>query len=395
MHEPTCLSKDAGRIEVSFWLRAYATGLISVFLTSCRRMLRRAAWIWVLLSLSAAAQAAWVDADHPHIQYLGRVSMANPKAPAFSWTGVSVRVRFTGPSISVRLRDTHNRYTVLIDGIERGLLEARAEQEEYPLAHNLGEGTHELQLIKRHESNFTKAEFLGVRLSDGHTLQPPPDRSMLRMEFIGDSYVACYGCELNRRDGDDQDYRRFTNVSRSFGTLVAKHYGAEVMVNAYSGKGLVRNASNDTSGRTFAAYYERTLHVGEDLGWPRDTWSFSSWVPRLVVIHLGINDFVGKTAQPASQDAFVERYAQFLQALRGRYPGARFVLMSTTDWPYGLLRPAVEKVMQRQTAAGHQDTTHLHYYMQGDALHWHPSVKQHEYIAARLIELIDREKLLR
>ena len=380
---------------MGFWLRAYATGLISVFLYSCRRMLRRAAWIWVLLSLSAAAQAAWVDADHPHIQYLGRVSMANPKAPAFSWTGVSVRVRFTGPSISVRLRDTHNRYTVLIDGIERGLLEARAEQEEYPLAPNLGEGTHELQLIKRHESNFTKAEFLGVRLSDRHTLQPPPARSMLRMEFIGDSYVACYGCELNRREGDDQDYRRFTNVSRSFGSLVAKHYGAEAMVNAYSGKGLVRNASSDTSGRTFAAYYERTLHVGEDLGWPRDAWSFSSWVPRLVVIHLGINDFVGKTTQPASQDAFVERYAQFLQALRGRYPGAKFVLMSTTDWPYGLLRPAVEKVIQRQTAAGHQDTTHLHYDMQGDALHWHPSVKQHEYIAARLIELIDREKLLR
>lgn len=380
---------------MGFWLRAYATGLISVFLTSCRRMLRRAAWIWVLLSLSAAAQAAWMDADHPHIQYLGRVSMANPKAPAFSWTGVSVRVRFTGPSISVRLRDTHNRYTVLIDGIERGLLEARAEQEEYPLAHNLGEGTHELQLIKRHESNFTKAEFLGVRLSDGHTLQPPPARSVLRIEFIGDSYVACYGCELNRREGDDQDYRRFTNVSRSFGSLVAKHYGAEAMVNAYSGKGLVRNASSDTSGRTFAAYYERTLHVGEDLGWPRDAWSFSSWVPRLVVIHLGINDFVGKTTQPASQDAFVEHYAQFLQALRSRYPGARFVLMSTTDWPYGLLRPAVEKVMQRQTAAGHQDTVHLHYDMQGDALHWHPSVKQHEYIAARLIELIDREKLLR
>lgn len=395
MHEPTCLSKDAGRIEVGFCLRAYATGLISVFLTFCRRMLRRAAWIWVLLSLSAAVQAAWVDADHPHIQYLGRVSKANPKAPAFSWTGVSVRVRFTGPSISVRLRDTHNRYTVLIDGIERGLLEARAEQEEYPLAHNMGEGTHELQLIKRHESNFTKAEFLGVRLSDGHTLQPPPARSVLRMEFIGDSYVACYGCELNRREGDDQDYRRFTNVSRSFGSLVAKHYGAEAMVNAYSGKGLVRNASSDTSGRTFAAYYERTLHVGEDLGWPRDTWSFSSWVPRLVVIHLGINDFVGKTTQPASQDAFVERYAQFLQALRGRYPGAKFVLMSTTDWPYGLLRPAVEKVIQRQAAAGHQDTMHLHYDMQGDALHWHPSVKQHEYIAARLIELIDREKLLR
>ena len=100
-----------------------------IFFFACRISLR-AVRLLALLSLSAAVQAAWVDADHPHIQYLGRVSKANPKAPAFSWTGVSVRVRFTGPSISVRLRDTHNRYTVLIDGIERGLLEARAEQEE-------------------------------------------------------------------------------------------------------------------------------------------------------------------------------------------------------------------------------------------------------------------------
>jgi hypothetical protein len=358
-------------------------------------MLLRALCLFGLLSLSAAAQATLVDADHPDIQYMGRVSLANPKAPAFSWTGVSVRLRFTGPSISVRLRDSLNRYSVVIDGIERDVLETRAGREEYLLASNLGEGHHELQLIKRHESNYTKAEFLGVRLSDGHSLLTPPARSALRMEFIGDSYVACYGCELGRREGDDQDYRRFTNVSRSFGSLVARQYGAEAMIVAYSGKGLVRNASTDTSNKTFLPYYERTLHAGEDLGWPMDPWPFNSWVPRLVIIHLGINDFVGKVTKPALPAVFVDHYDQFLQSLRARYPGANFVLMSTTDWPHGLLRSAVEKVVQRQKAAGYQDTAHLYYALQSNALHWHPSVKQHEEIAARLIELIDREKLLR
>lgn len=358
-------------------------------------MLPRAVCLLALLSFSAAAQATLVDADHPRIQYLGRVSLANPKAPAFSWTGVSVRLRFTGPSISIRLLDTFNRYSVLIDGIERGVLEARAEKEEYLLADNLGAGPHELQLIKRHESNYTKAEFLGVRLSDGHSLLPPPARSALRMEFIGDSYVACYGCELGRREGNDKDYQRFTNVSRSFGSLVAKHYSAEAMVVAYSGKGLVRNASTDTSNNTFLSYYERTLHVGEDLGWQVDQWPFNSWVPRLVVIHLGINDFVGDVTKPALPNIFVDRYDLFLRSMRTRYPDVRFVLMSTNDWPHGLLQSAVEKVVQRQKAGGHQDTVYFHYALQGNALHWHPSVKQHEEIAARLIEVIDREKLLR
>lgn len=263
------------------------------FLSGGFRVLRRMGWALVLTALTGRAQATWVDADHAYIQYLGRVNLANPRAPAFSWTGVSVRLRFTGPSISVRLRDYSNRYSVVIDGIERNQLIARAEQEEYLLADDLGEGQHELHLIKRHESHWHKVEFLGARLAQGHSLLPPPSRSELRMEFIGDSYVACYGCEMDRREGDYQDYLRTTNVSRSFGSLVARHYGADAMLNAYGGKGLVRNSSDDNSGRPFPRYYERTLHVGEDLGWPADPWPFTSWVPRLVVIHLGINDFSG------------------------------------------------------------------------------------------------------
>lgn len=356
------------------------------------RVLRYACCTLVLFGFSGAAQATLVEADHPYIQYLGRVSLANPKAPAFSWTNVSIRLRFTGSSISVRLNDTFNRYSVVINGIEHSVLEARGGQKEYLLASNLGEGPHELQLIKRHESNFTKAEFLGVRLSDGHSLLPPPPRSALRMEFIGDSYLACYGCELNQREGDDQAYRRFTNISRSFGTLVAKHYDAEAMIVAYSGKGLVRNASGDTSNKTFTSYYERTLNMGQDSA---DPWTFASWVPRLVVIHLGINDFVGDVAKPAEPDTFVDRYDEFLKNLRSHYPGAHFVLMSLTEWPHGLLRPSVQKVVQRQKDNGHQDTTQLHYELVGEALDWHPSIKQHEEIAARLIALIDREKLLR
>lgn len=352
---------------------------------------------WLLLGACFAgdALATWHDADHAYIQYLGRVGSIGSKVPAFSWTGVSVRLRFTGPAVLVRLRDHSNRYSVIIDGIERDQLIARADQEEYPLAENLGEGPHELHLIKRHESHWHKVEFLGIRLAPGHSLLPPPNRPELRMEFIGDSYVSCYGCEMNGREGGYQDYLRTTNVSRSFGSVVARHYGAEAMLNAYGGKGLVRNASEDTSGKSFSRYYERTLHVGEDLGWPADPWPFSSWVPRLVVVHLGINDFSGDTTQPARPDVFVARYEQFLQSLRARYSGARFVLMSVPDWPYSLLRPSVEKVVQHQRAAGHHDVSHLYYELQGEALDWHPSVRQHEEIAARLIELIDREKLLR
>ena len=86
------------------------------------------------------------------------------------------------------------------------------------------------------------------------------------------------------------------------------------------------------------------------------------------------------------------RYEGFL-SLRARYKGARFVLMSLPEWPYRLLKPSVEQVVQSQRAAGHNDVFQLHYVMQGEALHWHPSSRQHKEIANLLIDLIDRENL--
>ena len=347
------------------------------------------------LSLTGLVHATWIPADHPHIQYLGRVSFSNPKAPAFSWTGVTIGLRFTGPSIAVRLRDQFSRYSVVINDAEFGVLEVRADQEKYIIAQNLGEGEHELKLIKRHESHWSKAEFLGVLLSHGHDLLPPPNRSKRRFEFLGDSYVACYGCESDRKDGDQQDYLQYTNVTKSFGSLVAKHYGAEAMILAYGGKGLARNSDDDITGRNFAIYYERTLHVGADRGWPVDAWTFESWIPQLVVIHLGINDFSGVSALPAFPAVYVERYEQFINSIRTRYSGARFLLMSTTDWPYGLMRSAVEDVIRRQEALGYKDVLQLHYDLKPEALHWHPSIRQHEEVAQLLVELIDKYGLVR
>ena len=106
---------------------------------------------------------------------------------------MSVRLRFTGPSISVRLRDTYNRYTVLIDGIERDCWRREQNRKNIPLPTTWG-GDSRIAVDQASRIQLHQGRVLGVRLSDGHTLQPPPARSMLRMEFIGDSCVACYGC---------------------------------------------------------------------------------------------------------------------------------------------------------------------------------------------------------
>lgn len=355
----------------------------------------RAVLFWIFLVWAGVCHAGWIDADDTSIQYVGRISFVQPKAPAFSWTGVSIQFRFTGPLVAVRIQDGFNRYTVEIDGSDRGVLVTRPDQIEYTLANGLGEGVHQLRLTKRHESHYSIAKFLGVRVADGHRLLPSPARNAKRIEVVGDSYVACYGCEASGREGYEKSYLQYTNITKSFGALLARHYDAEGMLLAYSGKGLVRNAAGDSSGATFPVYYERTLHAGENIGSPQERWFPSRWVPGLVVIHLGINDFGGQASIPALPHEFVARYEQFLNNLRSRYPGAKFVLMSVNEWPYGLLRPAVERVVQKQNNAGHHDLFHFHYDMVGEALDWHPSVRQHREIADALISVIDREGLMR
>lgn len=47
----------------------------------------------------------WISPEHEKLQYTGRIDWKDKEAPVFFFPGTSVRMRFTGETIKVRVRN--------------------------------------------------------------------------------------------------------------------------------------------------------------------------------------------------------------------------------------------------------------------------------------------------
>ncbi len=255
-----------------------------------------------------------ISPSDPLIRYTGRIDFSDPNRPAFDWPAVTIEAAFTGESIAVLLVDGQNLYNVLVDG-RTSVLQTRTGVQRYVLAEGLSGGQHTLRLTKRTETFYGTPQFLGFELADGGQLQPlppPPDRSI---EFIGDSITAGYGTE---GDSPTCVYSKETeNVELTYAAMTAADLNAQYVVLAVSGVGIVRNynAGENMTPGTMLTYYDGTT---TDPNTP--PWDFSRWIPQVVVINLGTNDF--STAPHPDGEVFLRGYVDLIVKIRNRYPDA-------------------------------------------------------------------------
>jgi len=125
-------------------------------------------------------------------------------------------------------------------------------------------------------------------LGDGQPLLTPPTRLTRRIEFIGDSYTCGYGVESPSTTCTIPQLREYENNYLAYDNVASTDISAEFHVIAYSGRGMVRNYGdpNQISLYPMPKYYMQTLVNDET-----QNWNFSSWIPDVVVIFLGENDF--------------------------------------------------------------------------------------------------------
>lgn len=266
-------------------------------------------------------------------------------------------------------------------------LEAKEGLNSYKIGKKLKDTIHTLQIWKRTEATCGRGYFAGIVIDKEATLYPVkiPKR---KIEFIGNSITCGYGLE-----GDTKDCKfsaATENNYLSYGAIVARELDAEYRAVAFSGKGIYQNYGGGQDD-VMPEFYQLQNPLDED-----SQWDLKSWIPDLVVINLGTNDFAHEVPDSAG---FVKNYSGLLRTIQRNYPNAKIVClisqMLSDHWPVGVnARTNCKKFIE----AAISDVNSKNIYLtelsaqgnNGYGCDYHPNKKQHEINAEELTSFIKK-----
>ncbi len=344
--------------------------------------------VLTVITVLPGPAAAGPPAPRPAgVHTAGRVQLGGDSM-RYSWPGVYFEGRFRGTGVGIVLNDAAADYDVEIDGATVSTLVAPGRTTHWVTG--LPRGGHDVRLVKRSESPWAVSEFGGFVAARGGAILSGPASRHRQIEFIGDSYTAGYGNLSPTRDCTGDEVNRTTDADRSFGALTAQRLNADYQINAFSGRGMVRNYNGGDPGTSYRTYYDRALLSVDGDIWRRP----GSWRPQLIVVGLGINDFStavnpGEPWTPESLvAAYRDAYHGFLDKLRTRYGPRAIIVVSTTNiYNTTVLADTAKEIVGERNSRGDSRIRHWHY---GDAgldyggCHWHPSARDHQIIADEL-----------
>lgn len=353
--------------------------------------MRPVVFVWVTLAGLAGCSPPRTGHDAethtPFVRFVGRVDTSDPSSARFAWSGSGFVARFEGSSLAVRMGGGQE-YTVLVDGVVTPKFVPSGGFD--VVAQGLASRVHEVQLYRRTEAHLGESSLLGVEVTDGKLMQPPPGPPR-RLEVVGDSISCGYGNE-----GADQTCG-FTphteNHYLSYGALAARALGAELVTVAWSGKGVVCNYGDEVDSCTnpLPTYYDRTLPER-----PQSRWDFASWQPHAVVVNLGTNDF--STDRDPTPAEFESAYVALLARIRAANAGA-VILCTIGPMLFGedlaTARTAIARAVQARVAAGDAAVKVFELAptdaANGYGCDWHPSLRTHQVMADTLTALLRAE----
>jgi lysophospholipase L1-like esterase len=275
----------------------------------------------ILFQSEAVAQKnklSFFAADHPFIQYTGRIDFTNPKLPRFWQPAVSFHIKFVGTTCEVILNDevlwekNHNYLEVVVDGIAKRI-QTKSAHDTIVVAKGLTAGTHTLTVYKNTEANIGYLELVGIRCRQ---LIKPIAKSIRKIECIGNSITCGTGSDQSQIPCGKGVWHDQHNAYLSYGVLTAKSLKAQVHLSSVSGIGLMHSCCNMNI---------IMPEVFDKISMRNDTiqWNFKNYQPDVLTICLGQNDGLQDSA------IFCENYISFLKQLRKVYPNTQIVLLSS------------------------------------------------------------------
>ena len=313
-----------------------------------------------------------ISPDNQLIQYMGRIDFTNPDAPLFAYPNVTIRAKFEGTSLNLLLRNyngsdfSENYFVSVIDGGTPVKFEVTSGQQTYPVAKFLVDGIHTVEIIKVTESYNGECQFLGFQTDHAKGLvaaDPLPD---LKIEFFGNSITCGYGIEGGIQPASDNSYEAYAAVA-------ARELNAQFHTTSYSGIGIVSG---------FASFlmkemYNRTIAITSYNPLPaNNTWDFTKFVPNVVVVALGTNDYnTGFKAGTITTDTFESGYSDLITKIRTAYPNAQIICTNSPMVSDPKLGNSINEVVTGLKNAGDNKVYYFSFSMMaGGGFNGHPSV---------------------
>ena len=355
-------------------------------------MKRNILLIWLLgaaictyASTTLPLQGTVVSPTDGNIQYIGRICFQNPERPRFTFPGTQINIRFTGTSLRLWAKPKSGYFMAQVDGAEPFKVALTGERDSVvTLATALPQGEHSLHLMYIIEGYDLKPDFRGFVLDRGARLLPPPALPERTIEFVGNSITCGYGNE-SIVASDPFEYET-ENHYLTYAQLTCRALGARAHVVARSGIGVYRSYDGPKTGtpeNVMTTEYEYTNLYDRS-----ERWDFSRYQPQLVCINLDTNDL---STNNYDVDLLKAAYKKFLLQVRGHNPKARIVYLCGSmlnGKELDIARQTLNEVVDEARRQGDQEVYRFDFTPQtGDIRYgasWHPSVWQHQKMAAEL-----------
>ncbi len=329
------------------------------------------------------------------IQYTGRISFANPERPAWNFPGIQIAAAFEGTSLKMLAKPRSGYFMAQIDRGEPFKVAFTGEKDSLvTLATALPEGRHQVRLMYAIEGYEFYPEFWGFVLDEGRQLCQAPALPSRKIEFVGNSITCGYGNEGTNKE-EHFDYAT-ENHYYSYDAITSRALQAQHWVVARSGIGAYRNYGEAKAGSPnscMQVQYEYTGYAPDAKlrqrgGFDSERWDFSRCQPDVVCINLGTNDL---STNNYDLKLLKQGYQHLLQMVRQHNPKAKVVFLCGSMLGGKELETAkrlLNEVADEARKAGDKEVYRFDFTPQNGDLgygnDWHPSVWQHEKMAAEL-----------
>lgn len=305
-----------------------------------------------------------------------------------AWSGCTILYRFYGTGFSGVFKSTGNDYFIVkVDGM---IINDRLNIRDYveiDLIKDLPLDNHTIEIIKRTEYNIGCTEIIDFIIYDGRIIEPEIPKYDLKIEFIGDSISAGYGVDTSELSTEavlKLNYDpKYDNAALTYCYLTAEALKAEYHIIACSGYGLIRNY-NGMDTPLMPEMIDKITPL------TTKSWDFRKWIPDIVVINLGTNDF--SVNYIPDKGKFVSAYINLIERLKEYYRQAKFICSvgpCVTGKSLTILREYVQAVVNHfnNNQVFYLEYPH-HTYADGYGVDYHPSKKTHEKMAELLASKI-------